>query len=182
MLLVLLAAGSFDVSGSIGGATPFGTLELNHRSGILGGLAAGFNTGSSRLELAADLIHLTGSQQPDYALDNLLVAASYHYAFVRREDWQLRVGAGPCLSHLYRTLPGVRESGSVLGGTLALTYQHRFDGPVFQFQLFGTELLEFQRLTAGTNVVPALVLGMRIGGGYEFRRARSSGPPPRDGI
>lgn len=172
LLSSLALAGSFDVTGSIGGAAPLGNLEFNHKSGILGALALGLNTGPSRIELAGDWIHLSGSQQPDYALENLKATASYHYAFINRVGWQLRAGAGVDLNHLYRLLPNARESGSALGGTLMLTYVRRFGRPLFQFQLFGSELLEFQRAAAGTTVTPALLLGVKLGAGYEFAGPR----------
>jgi hypothetical protein len=167
-LLLLLLAGTFDVSGQLGVNVPFGSLEFNHKGGIAGAVALGYNTGRSHIELLNELSQLPGNQQPDYSLDNYRLSASYHYALTQTTDWLLRAGLGLDWNNLRRRLNSVSETGSAFGGTLAFTYVRRFGHPQFSFQLFGSELLEFGPAGSDRTLVPATVLGVKMGAGYEF--------------
>jgi hypothetical protein len=167
-LLLLLIAGTFDVTGQLGVAAPFGALEFNHRGGIAGAVALGYNTGRNHIELLNELSQLPGNQQPAYSLNNYRVSASYHYALTQTTDGLLRAGFGLDWNNLQRHLNSVNETGSAFGGTLVFTYVRRFGHPQFSFQLFGSELLEFGRAGTDRTLVPATLLGIKMGAGYEF--------------
>ena len=96
------------------------------------------------------------------------MAASYHYALTMKTDWLVRAGLGLDWNNLRRGLGSVAETGSVIGGTVAFTYLRRFGHPQFSFQLYGSELLEFGRAGSSRTVVPATLVGIKIGAGYEF--------------
>ncbi len=167
-LLLFLLAGTFDVTGQLGVNAPFGMLEFNHQSGIIGAVALGYNTGRSHIELLNELGQLPGNQQPAYSLTDYRVSASYHYCLTRTTDWLLRAGLGADWNNLRRRLNSVSETGSALGGTLAFTYVRRFGHPQFSFQLYCSELLEFGRAGSDRTLVPATLLGIKMGAGYEF--------------
>jgi hypothetical protein len=168
VLLSLLLAGTFDVTGQLGANAPFGALEFNQRGGITGGIALGYNSGRSRFELLNEFSQLPGSQQAAYSLLNYRLGASYHHALTMKTDWLVRAGLGLDWNNLRRSLGGKAETGSVIGGTVAFTYLRRFGHPQFSFQLFGSELLEFGRAGGNRTVVPATLVGVKIGAGYEL--------------
>jgi hypothetical protein len=167
-LLLLLLAGTFDVTGQLGVNAPFGSLEFNHTSGIVGAVALGYDTGRSHIELLNELSQLPGSQQPDYSLVDYRLSASYHYALTRTTDWLTRAGLGLDWNNLRRRLNHVSETGSAFGGTLTFTFVRRFGHPQFSFQLYGSELLEFGPAGTGQTLVPATLLGVKLGAGYEL--------------
>lgn len=167
-LLLLLLAGTFDVTGQLGVNAPFGSLEFNQAGGILGAVALGYNAGRSHVELLNELSQLPGNQQSDYSLVNDRLSASYHYALTQTTDWILRAGCGLDWNNLRRRLNSVSETGSAFGGTLAFTFVRRFGHPQFSFQLFGSELLEFGSAGRDQTLFPATLLGVKVGAGYEF--------------
>jgi hypothetical protein len=71
-------------------------------------------------------------------------------------------------NNLKRHLRTTSETGSVLGGTLAFTYVRSFGHPQFTFQMYGSELLEFGHTGSDRTLVPATLLGVKMGAGYEF--------------
>jgi hypothetical protein len=167
-MLGVLLSGSFDASATLGGAAPFGDLEFNNAGGISGSIGIGYDHGPSHWELANELQRLPGNQQADYALDIYRVSVSYHYALVNKIDWQLRVGGGLDWNSLTRRLGAVTESGSILGGTLALSYVRSFGHPKFLFQLYGSELIDPGQTGVARTVQDATLIGVRLGVGYEL--------------
>lgn len=168
LLLSTLLAVTFDAGAKLGVATPFGSLESNHRGGMTGTLTVACNIQRHRLELESDLSQLKGNQQPDYELTVWRTSLEYHYCFSRQVNASLRAGIGLDWHALRRKLHHAEETGAVLGSTLMLTYVRHFGQPHFTFQLYGSELLEPDRATESALLTMATLLGLKLGVGYEF--------------
>ncbi len=167
-LLPLLVISGFDIGGSIGAALPATGLAPAHTSSARLGVALGWASGRSRLELSYAYTGLPGPQSSPYRLDLGEFALRYAFEFVRQPSWGIAVGAGPGYGFARRSLGPAAESGRSPSAHVGMEIVERQGRSRLSFGFDNALFLSARPAGAVTRLVTCWVAILTVGVSYGF--------------